>query len=194
MNVVLLNPIFNHNSSGCKLIPLGLGYIHAAIRNNHNVKVLPLDLEHYGQFLIDVICSEKIDIVGITVYEGIFEQIVMIGKYIKRISPFVKIVLGGPFPTFAFEYILKNYKQFDFIILGEGEKPFKELLSVLEDTSKSLNDVSGLAFLENETVVSSNINDFDPDEFPIPSWDALYPFPEDKHNNLIPITAAIKYS
>jgi anaerobic magnesium-protoporphyrin IX monomethyl ester cyclase len=71
---------------------------------------------------------------------------------------------------------MKNNTSVDFIIIGEGEFTLRELLGTLND-KKSLSDIDGLAFRQNDSIIINprtkfieNIN-----EIPFPSRE-LFPF------------------
>ncbi len=48
----------------------------------------------------------------------------------------MKIVLGGPEVSYDFIYWLKDCHEIDFIVMGEGEETFKELLNELSGEMK----------------------------------------------------------
>jgi radical SAM superfamily enzyme YgiQ (UPF0313 family) len=189
MKVVLINPLFKDNTSGCKLIPLGLAYLHAAVRNEHDVEIINLDYDNYIESIIELVVIKKIDVCGFTIYEGLFTQAAAVARFIKRLNPKIIVIAGGPFATYASNDIICNYKQFDFAILGEGERSFRELLLAINSSDFYFNikNISGLSYLQDGKYCSNPIDEFNADEIPIPSWDAMYPFPEDNNNRLIPI-------
>lgn len=190
MKVVLINPLYKHNTSGCKLIPLGLAYLHAAIRDNHDVEIINLDYDDYNDSILEIVSIKKADVIGFSIYEGLFHQTALIARYVKRLNSKIFTIAGGPFATYACKEIICGFKQFDFVILGEGEHALKELLSVIpseDDIYQNLDRIAGLAYLHNNEYRCTPINDFDINEVPIPSWDAVYPFPVDEKNHFIPI-------
>lgn len=65
---------------------------------------------------------------------------------LKQINPSVKIVLGGPEVAYDAKHFLTNFSYIDYILEGEGEESFHELLEYL-DEKRSILDVSNLHFL-----------------------------------------------
>jgi radical SAM superfamily enzyme YgiQ (UPF0313 family) len=61
-------------------------------------------------------------------------------------------VLGGYFPTFEYEYILNNNHSVDYVVVGEGENTFSELLATLE-SKKGVENILGLCYRKNGKVV-----------------------------------------
>lgn len=68
-------------------------------------------------------------------------------KKIKKKFPDIIIVAGGEHPTAMPEYILKDCKEIDYIILGEGEFTFLELVHRIA-SKKQIQDTAGLAFFD----------------------------------------------
>lgn len=67
---------------------------------------------------------------------------------LKQTNPNVKIVFGGPEAAHDAEYFLLNFSYINYILEGEGETSFHELLEYL-DGKKQINKVSNLHFIEN---------------------------------------------
>ena len=89
----------------------------------------------------------------------------------------------GPHVTELSEEVLKNYPSLDFVIRGEGEITFAELLDKLE-TGKELDDMKGIAYRDNGTIKINGDRPFiqNLDDLPLPRYDLLplnkyvYPF------------------
>lgn len=72
------------------------------------------------------------DIVGITSFTISLVDVVFAAQVIREVVPDVHICLGGHHPT-AFPYEASQLKEFDSIIVGEGEYAFYELIKAIED-------------------------------------------------------------
>jgi radical SAM superfamily enzyme YgiQ (UPF0313 family) len=59
--------------------------------------------------------------VGFTTYEENIEQIRLWARFAKKISPKIKIILGGPQATFMPAEGLRHMPEVDFLCRGEGE-------------------------------------------------------------------------
>ncbi|MBL7777671.1 MAG: B12-binding domain-containing radical SAM protein [Chitinophagales bacterium] len=72
------------------------------------------------------------DIVGITSFTISLIDVVKTAELVKECNPNSFVCLGGHHPT-AFPFEAAALKQFDCIVVGEGEYAFTELLSTLEN-------------------------------------------------------------
>lgn len=67
---------------------------------------------------------------------------------LKTYNSSAKIVFGGPEVAYDANYFLSNFSYIDYILEGEGELSFHELLEYL-DNKRSINNVSNLHYLED---------------------------------------------
>lgn len=67
---------------------------------------------------------------------------------LKTYNSSAKIVFGGPEVAYDANYFLSKFSYIDYILEGEGELSFHELLEYL-DNKRSLNDVSNLHYKED---------------------------------------------
>lgn len=103
--------------------PLGIGYIAAYLRKKkHDINVYDVTSET-DSWLIDRILEENTDIVGFSVYPWNAETVLKIAEKIKREDPAVKIILGGPEPSYNPEKYIKQ-SVVDGVCRGEGEYVF----------------------------------------------------------------------
>ncbi|MFC1644473.1 B12-binding domain-containing radical SAM protein [Patescibacteria group bacterium] len=115
--------------------------------------------------------ASKYDVVGFSPYIDSLESSVNISNTIKED---VVIVWGGHLATFSAEELLEDQRNFvDFIVRGEGEITFFELLRSMVE-SVSVDEIQGLAFRERSGLVRINssrplISDLD--TLPFPSRD-----------------------
>ncbi|MEM4723570.1 MAG: radical SAM protein, partial [Candidatus Hadarchaeum sp.] len=155
--------------------PLGLAYLASMIRGDHDVKIVDAvaegyDLENLGR----IIRSYDPELIGLTATTSMMPDAYETVKVAKKINENVKIVLGGPHVTFLPEVTMQECPQVDFIVRGEGEHTFKELVDSLEK-KKDLKDILGLSFQHNGRVINNpprgpveNV-----DDIPMPAYDLL---------------------
>ena len=99
----------------------------------------------------------------------------------KQISECITIAMG-PHVTELTEEVLTNHLSLDFIIRGETEITFKELITTLEQNG-DLSKVNGIAYRDNGVTKTSDEREFitNLDELPLPRHDLLplekYVFP-----------------
>jgi len=151
---------------------LGILYLAAYLKksNDYEIKIADCGVENISYDDIGNIASEfQPDIIGITALTFVLLDVIAIIKSIKASFPNAPIVLGGPHPNLYPEETI-NLPGVDFIVLGEGEKPFKELIDNISNREK-LKTIPGLVFkLNGETVNTGHcelINDLD--ELPFPA-------------------------
>jgi len=74
----------------------------------------------------------------------------------KQVAPSIRTIMGGPFPTFRHEEILRDPDQrVDFVLRGEAEETIGELMSAL--ASGRYDDVKGLAYRRGAEVVATEM-------------------------------------
>lgn len=124
------------------------------------------------------------DIVAITVPTEISALNTEINiNLIKKINPSAKVIVGG-YPTKEYdrEWIEKGV---DFVVRGEGEITFSELIGSLEKNkrAKEFSKIKGLTFKNKEKIIRNSDRPLikNLDSLPIPRWDLLdlrkYHFP-----------------
>ena len=63
---------------------------------------------------------------------------------LKTVDPSVIIVLGGPEVSYDTNVWLRQIREIDYIVVGEGEQSFKDLLNYLSD-KQTIKDVPGIS-------------------------------------------------
>ncbi|MFW6210638.1 MAG: B12-binding domain-containing radical SAM protein [bacterium] len=144
-------------------IPLGIAYISSYLRAKgfDEIDAVDLNFDPAAQIPIS-------DIYGITATTPLINPAFETAARIKAAAPDTKIILGGAHPTNEPEEALNN-RNIDFVIRGEGEKVFYELISALAQ-KKDFSGISGLSYMRDNMPVHN------PSEF-IEDLDAL-PFPD----------------
>jgi radical SAM superfamily enzyme YgiQ (UPF0313 family) len=176
--------------------PLGLLYLAASIEaaGRHAVSVLDAQVEELQYPELEArVREEAPDVVGITTMTLTLLDVIETVRAVKRVDGDIQVVLGGPhahlYPT---ETI--HLPGVDYVVLGEGERSFPELLGRLGDR-RGLKDVKGLVFRDGDgKVVNTGMRDFleDLDDIPFP---ARHLVPYRKYSSLMarrtPITTMI---
>jgi anaerobic magnesium-protoporphyrin IX monomethyl ester cyclase len=154
--------------------PLGLLYIASSIKENRNDDVVVIDAfcENLDKDeLVSRIVSHNPDVVGFNCSTHTFIDTLDVLRELKHSLDNVITVLGGYHATFTSRRILNEYEFIDFLIKGEGEESFVELLDHLE-SGDPLSEIPGLGFKHDGIIVN---NDFqliqDLDSIPFPDRD-----------------------
>jgi anaerobic magnesium-protoporphyrin IX monomethyl ester cyclase len=159
MKVLLINPDTGHPErieSQAAWPPLGLLYIGSVLQNaGHEVKVIDNGrMQLSVEKIANRVRPEEPGIVGVSALTPTFKQGVKIARTIKAEMPDVKIVFGNYHATFTYDRILANYPFIDYVVLGEGELSFLELVNTLEK-NKDIKKVLGIAYRHDGGVVKA---------------------------------------
>ncbi len=73
------------------------------------------------------------NIYGFSCYIWNINYVLKLCRDLKKLKPKSKIILGGPEVSFAADALLNEYDFIDYIICGEGETAFMQLLSDMPD-------------------------------------------------------------
>lgn len=187
MKVILIYPPRRYwpfiNEQDNYLLPQWLVCLGAYLRK-HQVDVKLIDcmpLRLGWRSLAQRIEEEKPDVVGVGESHALYsDEALRLLKIVKKSDSSITTVGGGIHFTNLAEEILKKHHYVDFIVRGEGEETFLELLKELNSPHKNFKKVRGLAFREGNNVI---INPPRPlidnlDELPIPAYDMV---PMDKY-------------
>ena len=207
MKILFIDPPYINfegiKESGGHMLPLSFGYLAAYARKKiPGLEFEVLDCEVEGldyQQIKKRIEGTKPDIVGMTAPTPPMKHVYKISEIVKEIYPNVPIVLGGLHPTVLPERTMKDGEKIDFIIVGEGEVTFVELLQALKSNRKEFSDIAGLGWRKDDKIVINKRRELMPDldEIPLPARDIFnlklyYPPPTKKvsEENTTPIVTS----
>lgn len=116
----------------------------------HDVRILDLVLvkENLKRSLEQHLDSFSPDLVGMSSMTFQFDTMIRIAKYIRRKLPGAKIAAGGYHPTLMYHEIAAETPDIpiDFIIRGEGEATFRELVESLSKSASDFSSIDGLSW------------------------------------------------
>ncbi|ETT85656.1 B12-binding domain-containing radical SAM protein [Viridibacillus sp. FSL R5-0477] len=102
--------------------------------------------------IVSDIYQKKPDIVGFSCYIWNIEETIRVIRMLKKVSPNTKIILGGPEVSYDVHDWLRRLNDVDYIIMGEGEYSFKQLLFHLNG-ELPLEEVPGICYLKDSKVI-----------------------------------------
>lgn len=149
--------------------PIGLGYISAYLKkNSHETKIIDgLNLDLTNEQIVEE-CRDY-DLVGIFAMSAFFLEVIDLSRKLKQADK--KVVIGGPHATCLPILTLKETNA-DFVIMGEGEETFLELVNGLENNN--LTNIPGLVTNETKDITERPfIKSLD--ELPFPDWEQMDP-------------------
>ena len=183
MKILLINPPIENIiesdmpkelESGMDFLPpLGLMYIAAYVKEktNYNIEILDCGVEKIDyNNLENKIKNINPDIVGITAMTFTLIDVIKTAKLVKEVNPNIKIVLGGPHVNIYPEETMAN-SEVDFLVLGEGEQPFIDLLENINNP-ENLKNIKGIVFRDkNNNIINTGKRELiqDLDILPIPA-------------------------
>jgi radical SAM superfamily enzyme YgiQ (UPF0313 family) len=130
MRVLLIQPPNCSNSFVCKSSipePLALEILASTIPH-HDVKIFDMRLDNSP--LYKEIESFRPDVLGAGCVTAGYYECVKVMKEAKTLNPEIISVVGGHHPSIMPQDFVKDFV--DFIVIGEGEKTFPELIDSLE--------------------------------------------------------------
>lgn len=166
-NIILIEPSAPgfHIYSRYHLPRLGLPIFGAMLtQRGYNVTIFhqditPLDWE-------TILTS---DLVGISTITSTAPEAYRIASKIKTFNPTIPVVMGGPHVTFLVDEALSE--GVDFVVRGEGENSFIELIQWLENSSTEVKEIRGISYKIGNKVFHN------PESTAIHNLDSL-PFPD----------------
>ncbi|MFH1641557.1 MAG: radical SAM protein [Nanoarchaeota archaeon] len=150
-------------------ISLCFGYLAPILKKEgYNVKTIYLYSASNKQ-IKKIITKESPKVVGIRCLTNERIGTIRLVKLIKKINKKIRIVLGGPHATVMYKQLLSNLPV-DYIVIGEGEISFRNLVKAIYHKKSTLN-IKGIAYKKNKRIIKTKA------QKPISDLDSL-PFPE----------------
>jgi len=171
-------------------LPLGIAYLGAVIEKtgNYDLEILDClsegntdegvllkDGEQIRYGLTDEVIAERIkefspDVVGVPcLFSAMQMDMANICRIAKNVKPSIKTVVGGAHAGLMAADLLREYNEVDFVIVGEAEVSFLNLIMSLED-GPGFSSLNGLAYRENGSInfipKTEYIEDLDSIPFP----------------------------
>ena len=182
MNVVFVNPSWIEHSTEKEIKdiysaspPLGILYMASYIRKfGHHPDLIDLSLFNISDDeSVERIIKKKPDVVAFTATTPQINSAVRIIKKLGEISD-VPVVLGGSHATIMPDEMMREHKDIDYIVIGEGEKTILELMDAMERPTNP-EDVAGIIFRQGDKIIKTAPRGFveDLDTLPIPARDLL---------------------
>jgi radical SAM superfamily enzyme YgiQ (UPF0313 family) len=172
MKVALVRPNYD---SHIVTQPLGLGYLASHLKKaGFEPFIFDGLLQNItNKELLEQIIAYKPDIVGITCLTAFYWEAVDLARLIKQNN--IKCILGGTHPTFL-PYETLEETSADFVLCGEGEKAFIELLeSNFKSDIRGIYSRNDLLNNKKKPVGEFAENIFKLDEIEMPAWELLDP-------------------
>ena len=105
--------------------------------------------------IVEEIILKEPEVVAFSCYIWNITYVKKVSRLIKLIDPTIKIIFGGPEVSFDAKEHLKD-EYCNFIIEGEGEKTYKELISYLLEKDKdegNINKIKALYYIKDNEII-----------------------------------------
>lgn len=151
---------------------LGICLITSILREHGYEVLLFCDDEHKVDY--DQLLAFQPDIIGFTEYKVSEDSVNHVIRKVKEILPEIKVCLGGKHPSISTQEVMNANPLIDFVIRGEGEYPFLELVQALE-TGSDLSVIQNLVYYQDGQIVENELRPLiqDLDSLPYPARDIL---------------------
>lgn len=167
-----LNLKLQHNLPKIGLLSL------ASVLIKNNIKTSFVDLQQISvnsgiseESIKQILLSSVPDIIAVSYNVTEVISVQKFSKIVKRVLPDVKLVFGGAQPSAAPKEVFELIPEADFVVYGEGEQTFIELINALEN-KQGLGTIKGLAYREGSIIkvnekrgLITNLN-----RLPFPAW------------------------
>jgi len=137
-------------------VPLGVYYVAAALKDSgYDVEILNWhDINATPEKIKEMLGEKKPDVIGFSILHGNRWGGLDIARIAKQIDPRVTIVFGGVGATFLWEHFLTHFSDVDFVVIGEGERTFLNLVRHLDAGHlEAIESLDGLAFRKDGRAV-----------------------------------------
>lgn len=158
-----------------------LAFLAGYVRSQSNLfKVDVLDAKFDRLSFEDVqktIEDNDYSVVALTAMTNEIKSAAKVAENLKRSKPHIITVVGGVHITALPERTMREFRAFDYGVVGEGEDTFLKLLESIHKEKRPT--IPGLCFIENEIFIYSGPSIPVPDQDSIkPAWDMFRPAKE----------------
>jgi radical SAM superfamily enzyme YgiQ (UPF0313 family) len=142
----------NRNDPYISLLPIGLTYLHACLREAGHDSFLVNFSGSSAKKIDRELLAMKPDIIGISQWTHNRHSSFDLACRCRRLCPESTIIMGGGHATFCYEDLLAEGSPVDVVIIGEGELTLLELVGRLAERT-GWQDINGMAFRHNGKVI-----------------------------------------
>jgi len=176
MRVLLIKP---SNLSDHIQPSLGLGYLAAQIRADHEVKIVDCIKEHLpGPQLLPVLREFRPQVVGSQCYSMDLPLLKPVLETVKGFDSRITTIVGGTHATNAPQHTMRYFgDQLDFVFCGEGEIGFPIFLEeVGRGDGSNFSRAPGLGWRDQGTLrLNPQAKVQELDTLGMPAWDLIMP-------------------
>ncbi|MBF0382584.1 MAG: B12-binding domain-containing radical SAM protein [Magnetococcales bacterium] len=159
--IIMIQPNTSLTGAFVRMVPLGVLYASSRIIKETEIDLAILDLRieptEWQKNLI-ALKDDKTRIVGFSVMSGFsISESMTISRWIRENWPDVKIVWGGPHPTFSPDDVLAE-TFIDYVVQGYGRDSFFDLVQNIynQPNAAPLESIPGIGWRDNGAIAKKN--------------------------------------
>lgn len=133
---------------------LAIRYLKAYTQEDFNVELVEYTIKDPVMNIVSDLIKKKPDFIGFSSYIWNIEEIMKVIEMIRKINPSIILAAGGPEVSYDVVEWMEKVPALDYILIGEGELTFKQLISALENKTP-IEEVRGIAYRKNSEIILS---------------------------------------
>lgn len=176
MKILLIYPYFLEQRIHVEeiaAIPMGLYYVGAMLKaHGYEVEILNWHaVDRSPETIKAALISKNPDMVGLSIVHANRWGAIDISRAVKALDSNIPVVLGGVGASFLWSHLLNHFAEIDFVVKGEGEYVFLDLVRAIEQggLNEALAAIPGLVWRNGHRNVDNG------PAAPIEDLDALPP-------------------
>ncbi|MFC1857760.1 radical SAM protein [Thermodesulfobacteriota bacterium] len=163
MKILLIYPYFLNarlDPADISVIPIGVYYVAAVLKDHqYDVEILNWHNVHKTpEKIASTLIEKNPDVIGFSILHANRWGGIEIARIAKEVIPQAKTVFGGIGATYLWEHFLTHFKEIDFIVLGEGEYTFLNLVQTIEEKDFGhIPNIKGIAYKKGNYLVTTGM-------------------------------------
>lgn len=119
----------------------------------NNIQLFEFNINDSYENILKKLYKSESKIFAFSCYIWNIEHILRLCKSIKMMITDSTIILGGPEVSYDPQNIMRKYECIDFIISGEGEETFLELIQNLLNSQTDFSIINGISYRKDNKVI-----------------------------------------
>ena len=159
--MLIVPPSFEEGTLNAQPIPIGLISMHRVLNQaNFWTEILNLSNAEDWNEVNDILITHGIPkVVGISCFTRQRFSAVKVSELVKKLSPDTTVIIGGPHASFLDKQILIRHPSVDYIIRGEGEYTFLDLVChILCNTNVKTQLIPGISYIDENAMFVRTAN------------------------------------
>jgi radical SAM superfamily enzyme YgiQ (UPF0313 family) len=128
---------------------LAIRYLKEFVKDIADIEIREYTINNDLDYILKDLYRHNYDVILFSTYIWNIEDIVRLCDNIKKVSKDTKIALGGPEVSYDSVNAMEKYDFVDYILYGEGEKIFRDLVRHLKG-ELSIDEVKGIVYREKD--------------------------------------------